>query len=219
MKTLGIDVCSGFCSVAIVGGDILLAMKHEPMTRGHAERLAPMVVEVLADASISAVDLDGIAVTTGPGSFTGARLGVSFARGLAMAVDVPAVGVSIFEALAPEGGGLIVLDGKQGTFLVQRCSENRILTGEPVECDVAAAINAVPANAAIQVTGPAGQEFLTKVPHEFRQRAVFIAFDPVTSDHIARIGAEKIKRGQTALPAPLYLRPPDAKPQAVVALT
>jgi tRNA threonylcarbamoyladenosine biosynthesis protein TsaB len=100
MIVLGIDTSQDACSVAIVDGGRTLAHVHEPMTRGQAERLAPMVREAAQQAGSPLAQLDRIAVTTGPGSFTGVRVGLSFARALALALGKPCLGVSSLEALA-----------------------------------------------------------------------------------------------------------------------
>jgi tRNA threonylcarbamoyladenosine biosynthesis protein TsaB len=101
---LGIDTALDACSVALVRGRETLAQISEPMTRGQAERLAPMVREVMVQAGVAYADIDRVAVTTGPGSFTGVRVGLSFARALALAISKPCIGVSTLEALALEDG-------------------------------------------------------------------------------------------------------------------
>lgn len=100
MVILGLDSSGAACSVAVVADDRLLARRLVPMARGHAEALMPMIEAALADAEIGFASLDRIAVTVGPGSFTGLRTGLAAAKGLALALDRPAVGVTSFEAVA-----------------------------------------------------------------------------------------------------------------------
>lgn len=101
---LGIDTALDACSVALTRDGKTLAQMSDPMTRGQAERLAPMVRDLVRQAGIAFRDIDRIAVTTGPGSFTGVRVGLSFARALALALGKPCLGVSTLEALALEQG-------------------------------------------------------------------------------------------------------------------
>src|SRR5687767_11529684 len=116
MIVLAFDTCLNACSVAVSDGDRVLAQRLEPMARGHQERLAPLVAEVMAAAGLGFGALERIGVTVGPGSFTGLRVGLAFAKGLSAALGIPAVGVGTLEALAEpfQGSVIAVLDAKRG---------------------------------------------------------------------------------------------------------
>ncbi|KIC37705.1 peptidase M22 [Ruegeria sp. ANG-R] len=97
---LAFDTSAAHCAAALLRGDKIVASCAEPMTRGQAERLMPLLQEVLTENDCTWQSLDGIGVGIGPGNFTGIRISVSAARGLALGLGVPAVGVSGFDALA-----------------------------------------------------------------------------------------------------------------------
>jgi len=99
---LGFDTSGPYCTAALLSDGRLVAEKTEEMGRGQAERLMPLLEEMLAGAGLAWADLDAIGVGVGPGNFTGIRISVSAARGLALALDIPAIGVSSFEAFALE---------------------------------------------------------------------------------------------------------------------
>lgn len=97
---LAVDTAVGACSAALLEGDRIRAHIFEPMERGHAERLAPMVDEAMKAASADFKNLERLAVTTGPGTFTGQRVGLAFMRGLRLALQIPLIGVTTLEAMA-----------------------------------------------------------------------------------------------------------------------
>ncbi|MGI3169271.1 tRNA (adenosine(37)-N6)-threonylcarbamoyltransferase complex dimerization subunit type 1 TsaB [Pseudooceanicola sp. C21-150M6] len=99
MITLAFDTSAAHCAAALVSDDHVLATRVEEMTKGQAERLFPLLEEVLAEAGLSWSDLDRIGVGVGPGNFTGVRISVAAARGLALSLGIPAIGVSTFEAV------------------------------------------------------------------------------------------------------------------------
>lgn len=100
MPLLAVDTALGACSVAVLEADQVLAHIFEPMDRGHAERLAPMVDEAMKMAGSDFNHIARLAVTTGPGTFTGQRVGLAFMRGLRLALQIPLVGVTTLEAIA-----------------------------------------------------------------------------------------------------------------------
>ena len=103
MLILAINTAEAACDVALIRDGVVAAEKRETMARGQDGRLPLLVDEVLAEAGTELAALDRIAIVTGPGSFTGIRIGVAFARGLALALDIPAIGLTSLEAgLAPE---------------------------------------------------------------------------------------------------------------------
>ena len=87
MKILAVDTALGACSVALLDDGKILAHVFEPMDRGHAERLAPMVDEAMKKAGMDFSSLDRLAVTTGPGTFTGQRVGLAFMRGRTLLIS------------------------------------------------------------------------------------------------------------------------------------
>lgn len=118
---LSIDTCLGASSVAVLDGERVLAARSEPMTRGHQERIGMIAREAATEAGVAFTDLDRIGVTVGPGSFTGLRVGLAFAKGLATALSVPCVGVTTLEAMAYgiDGFAAAVLDARMGQVYIQ----------------------------------------------------------------------------------------------------
>jgi tRNA threonylcarbamoyladenosine biosynthesis protein TsaB len=127
---LAFDTASARCAAALVRGGDVLARRDEPMERGQAERLLPMLEEMLAEAGVGWRDLGGIGVVTGPGNFTGVRVAVAAARGLALALGVPAAGVSVFEALA-EGRGEVTVTLADGRGRFSQAFRDGVALGAP----------------------------------------------------------------------------------------
>ncbi|WP_409432678.1 tRNA (adenosine(37)-N6)-threonylcarbamoyltransferase complex dimerization subunit type 1 TsaB [Litorimonas sp. RW-G-Af-16] len=100
MLTLGLDSTSAYCSVSLVDDARVLGHISEKINRGHAERLAPMVDEVLTEASVDASAIERIAVCTGPGSFTGLRVALAYAKGFALPRSLPVIGIDALAVTA-----------------------------------------------------------------------------------------------------------------------
>lgn len=120
---LACDTTQGACSVAVMRGEALLAEIVRPMQRGHAEALMPMITDVLQQTGLAPSDLTRLGVTTGPGGFTGVRLGLAAMRACALALDIPLIGVGSFAAMAladpaPEPV-LVAVDVRRDQFYAQ----------------------------------------------------------------------------------------------------
>jgi len=217
MIVLAIDTSGSGCSAAIYdsGSDAILGQSGADIGRGHAERLMEFVDEALASADRPIGDIDRIAVTIGPGSFTGIRVGVATARGLALALGKPAVGISSLHVLAEEARAaapgkavLVAIDAKRDEVYVQAFDAAGHAVTEP---EALAVMTARDRFVGFEggVAG-SGAELLTSVTPVKTADLVDIAV-------VARLGAGADPA--SAKPKPLYLRGPDAKPQAGFAVT
>lgn len=206
MIVLGLDTCLSSCSVAVLDGERVLASAREVMARGHQERLAPMAREVMADAGLAFDRLDRIAVTVGPGSFTGLRVGIAFAKGLAFALGKPTVGIGALEALAAQARGLVfpAIDARRGQLYLQAFDDGAALMApDAVTAEVAAARLAELSQARPFTLVGSGAALLA----DFAPTATVIAAEGADAGDVARLAAAR-----TPGPLkPLYLRAPDAK--------
>ena len=213
--TLGIDTSGPFCSVALVRGDAPVASRFEDMPRGQAERLIPMVEEVLAEAGADWSDLNRIGCCTGPGAFTGLRIAVATARGLALALSIPAVGVPRFDAYfqaalgepAKTDSALVVISGPRDSFYTQwlssvgrRPAPAHIMPDDPVPH--------VPHRAEPLFVGPPGAQ------NARDWGTAFVWGYEVADRDVATATAQIAGRAEAGAPAPapLYIRPADAAP-------
>jgi tRNA threonylcarbamoyl adenosine modification protein YeaZ len=130
---LAFDTSAAHCAVALYVGGEIVAEHIEPMTKGQAERLFPLCEEVLANAGITWADLDAIGVCVGPGNFTGVRVGVSAARGLALSLGKPSIGISRLEAmgLGCDGAATVLMDARRKRAYVQSFRDG-VPQGDPV---------------------------------------------------------------------------------------
>jgi len=185
---LGFDTSGGWCCAALCRAGEVLATRDEAMARGQGERLMLLLEEVLSEGGMAWRDLDALGVGIGPGNFTGIRISVAAARGLALGLGVPAVGVSRFEALALDGPMLPLLVGApRGQGWLRHRGETPVLI-EP-------ALRAGPVIAD---------------PAEFPNLSVTPPRHPLAVA-IARIAGARMHSVQPR-PAPLYLREADAAP-------
>lgn len=188
---LGFDSSGPWCSAALLLADRVV-LRSEAMEKGQAEHLIPMLEGLLAEAGIAWADLRVLAVGTGPGNFTGVRIAVAAARGLALGLGIPAVGVTGLEASAH---GLprplrVTQDARRGEVYVQD-----FLADGPSDARIVPAGNE---DSAFPVTGSAAGE-------------AGLAPAMPLAEAIARIGAARARAPQPR-PAPFYLRGADAAP-------
>ena len=202
MLVLALDTCLNGCSVAVVRGGAVLAALSEPMQRGHQERLAPMAQAVMRGVDFA--DLDRIGVTIGPGSFTGLRVGLAFAKGLSAALDIPVVGVGALEALAEgiKGDALAIVDARREQAYVQAFRHGEALD-EPANRalgDLPGVLERLATD--LTIVGP-GVDLVAAL----RPGARLLRRDGPDPVSIARIAAIRAPGPLT----PLYLRAPDAR--------
>ncbi len=217
MKVLGIDSALGACSVA-VWDKTVLSREHEVMTRGHVEKLVPMIQGVVTVAGIGYDQLELIAVSIGPGSFTGLRAGLAAARGLGLALNIPVHGVTTLEAVAtsaarlhptkPSDVILVALETKRSDIYVQTFDNQGIAQGEPsAELPTAVADLIVDG---MHICGDAADRILTKLDSDQRKNVNLLGdVERPDAGEIAEIAARRIRNPVPA--EPLYIHPPAAK--------
>ena len=215
MLILAIDTSLAACSACLADTGAVLARKSEPMARGHQERLAPMVRDLMVEVGVAFADLDRVAVTIGPGSFTGLRVGLAFAKGLGLALKRPVAGVGTLEALAmhePDGDPIVAaIDAGRGHIYVQAFSAGTS-RGPPARLLLASAT-----------------DWLDRLVLDGRARSDVVLIGPGAAFLAAEIGGGRVAdrafpsarvvaalgaREPPSSAAPLYLRPPDATPKA-----
>ncbi|CAN7143902.1 tRNA (adenosine(37)-N6)-threonylcarbamoyltransferase complex dimerization subunit type 1 TsaB [Mesorhizobium sp. LjRoot246] len=216
MKLLAIDCAANLCAACVYDA----AAKQElgrsvlDLGKGHAEHLMAVIAEALKAAATDYAGLGAIAVSVGPGSFTGLRVGVSTARGLALALKIPAIGVTTLEALAAEATAifpgravLAALDAGREEIHAAFYDEMSALTYGPAVATLAEALTMATGSSSV-LAGTAAALIAASAGRGFDVGPQTATADIVT---YARLAAAK---GEGERPKPLYLRGADAKPQA-----
>ncbi|MEK9676879.1 MAG: tRNA (adenosine(37)-N6)-threonylcarbamoyltransferase complex dimerization subunit type 1 TsaB [Rhodospirillaceae bacterium] len=225
MKLLAIDTAGAVCAVAVRTGGETMALESEAMDRGQAEELMPMIGRVMTAAGWGFSDLDQIAVTVGPGSFTGLRIGLAAARGLALASAVPVGGVSSFDVAARGArdsasvAGLlaVVLETKRADYYARLYDP----AGAPLDDgvaldddDLAARLKELGSEQLpICLAGDAAVRSMGNLEGRLEQQIV-VAPEPTRPaiETVAALAEETPLRGGALMPAdPVYIRPPDVR--------
>lgn len=217
MRVLAIDTALTNCAAAVLddsAASACLARCSEEIGRGHAEKLMGMISEVMDESKTAFVDLDRVVVTTGPGSFTGLRVGLSVARGFGLVLKIPVVGVTGLSAIAMSVADglenapiLVAIDGKGDEVYCQEYFSD----GTPFDRAGVRTLSDLSCSLSenIRFAGSAAHRIAEVVGHGKDRILSDQAYPDITE--IARLGIKSDPK--EAMAVPLYLRPPDATPQ------
>jgi len=218
MRVLAIDTALEACSAAVLDTEQgKVASESAPMVRGHAEALMPLIGRVMKQAEMPFAALDRIAVTVGPGSFTGLRVGIAAARGIALAAGKPALGLTTLAAYAAphiaedaDTGVAAAIDARHDHVYLQVFAPGGHALAPPRIASLAEAVQAA-ANGPLRIVGTgAGMLAAAWPPNQPRPAVV----DDRRAPDIVWVGRLAVAAAETAEgPRPLYLRAPDAQPQ------
>ena len=208
---LAVDTALSQCTAAVRTGDRSWS-RVLPMARGHQEALAPLVEAVAGEAGLRFARLDGIGVTVGPGSFTGLRVGLAFAQGLAAALDRPVIGLSSLDALAasvePDGRPILaVIDARRGQAYARPFRPCGTPAGDAGALDLARLGEVAAELGRGRLVGSGAEPAAAHAP----------GWDVVplpgpTPEALLALTEMRLEAGERAGAAPLYLRAPDATP-------
>ncbi|TVR95442.1 MAG: tRNA (adenosine(37)-N6)-threonylcarbamoyltransferase complex dimerization subunit type 1 TsaB [Rhodospirillales bacterium] len=218
---LAIETATAACSVAVRRGGLVAAGETMPMTRGHAEALMPMVVRQVGEAGLALADIELFAVGIGPGAFTGVRVGLAAARGMALAAGRPCAGIGTLEAVAeavpaaqrPEGPLVITMDTLRGDLYVQVFLPGTGGAMAPTALPAAALAAALPPGP-ITLVGDAADGAATHLRAADREVRIVAGACRADAVQVAAIAARRWQAGERFphRPRPVYLRPPRATP-------
>ena len=212
---LAIETAGSACSAAVGCGPVVLATERQAMRYGHAEALLPMIDRVVAASGVSRAALDGIAVALGPGGFTGIRVGLGAAQGIALALKARLIGVTSFAAVAaalPAGPGvaLIALDSRREDLYVQLFDRSSGLAlGEPAAVMPVALVEyvgALAADSALLIAGNIAE--IAAVALAGRFDIEIAAESAPDARGVLAAALRQIEPAESPV-RPLYLRPPD----------
>ena len=224
MIVLAIDTALDYCAAAVLDATTkaVIAQETLEMKRGHAEALMPLIARVMTASGLSYLELDRIAVTTGPGSFTGLRVGISAARGIGLAADKPVIGLTTLAAYAAplvaekqENPIIAAIDARHDHVYFQVVAGNGSVLMRPAVMPIEETF-AASRFGALRMVGNAAKLLADRWP---RNVAAPLLVDPKPGPDITWVAWIGAATDPSAAPAkPFYLRAPDAKPKAGYAL-
>ncbi len=212
MTVLAFDTATAACSAAVWRDGALLSRRFADMPRGQSEALMPMIMAVMDEAGLAFADLTLIGVTVGPGAFTGLRIGLAAARGLALAAGLPVAGVTTAEAIAhgvpaAERAGrdlVVAIDAKRADLFVQRF-DAALRPLDAVRALLPEELAAVCGDGPLLLAGDGTGRALPHLPGAVASAAPGVPDAAV----VAALAAAHWRAGTALPPEPLYLRPPD----------
>ncbi|MBG6207309.1 tRNA threonylcarbamoyladenosine biosynthesis protein TsaB [Labrenzia sp. EL_126] len=217
MRVLAIDTALANCAAAVLDNGAETACFEacsEEIGRGHAEVLMDMIGEVMAETSTAFSDLDRVAVTVGPGSFTGLRVGLAVARGFGLVLGKPVVGITTLAAIArsnaPADNGaplLVALTGKGNEVYCQEFTSSGDKSGEAAVRTLDDLAATLPRS--IRLAGSAAEKIAQAL--DLPQDQIISRMEFAAIREVAELGL--VADPVVSTPSPLYLRPPDATPQ------
>jgi tRNA threonylcarbamoyl adenosine modification protein YeaZ len=219
MRVLAIDTALEVCAAAVLDTENgKVTSVSLPMVRGHAEALIPLIGRVMKEADTAFSALDRIAVTTGPGSFTGLRVGIAAARGIALSTGKPAIGLTTLEAYAApwiahddKTTVAVAIDARHQHVYLQTFSPGGRSLIAPRIASVADAVRAAAGNGAVRIVGTGATMLAAAWPAREPEPALV---EDRRAPDIVWVGRLAIAADEgSGQPKPLYLRAPDAQPQ------
>lgn len=219
LRVLAIDTALGACSACVVDAGNSEPLSHEsmPMERGHAEALLPLIDRVVSSLEGGFESLDRVAVTIGPGSYTGLRVGIAAARAIGLAAGVPVVGVSTLSGLiaalmSSDQRHLLAaaIDARHGHIYLQVMAPGGRIVVPPSFLGLRDAVRLL-GSGPVRLIGSAAQALAAEALTQGIEALVAGTAPAPEITFVARLGA--LADPAHALPKPLYLRGPDAKPQ------
>jgi tRNA threonylcarbamoyl adenosine modification protein YeaZ len=218
-KILCFDVSNNSCSVAIAAGQEILSFEQVLTPSVQAEKLLVLIESVLEKAQMQYSDLDYLAVTVGPGSFTGIRIGLAAAKGITYASGIKGVAITNFEAafyrlkmqVKEFDSAIIMLNAYRNQLYVQQFFKDGTKL-EPQLMDISSIKGfLLKQNGTVVCTGSGLKEIYDQIK-DIENITCLPRFPTIRAIHIARYADDKIRAGKVETVEPLYIRPPDAIP-------
>lgn len=216
-KILCFDVSNNSCSVSISEGQNILYFDQEMRPSIQAEKLMVMIEHALKETKKHYNDLDYLAVTLGPGSFTGIRIGLAAAKGILYASNLKGIGINNFDAafyrlqmqVKEQKSAFVILNAYRGQVYVQEFANSKP-KGNPLLMDNDEIIKLLKFRTEKTICTGSGMNVLYPELKNLSHLQILPRFSTIKALHIARLADDKIKKGEISPIEPLYIRPPDA---------